>query len=57
MSVLSMVVGLRVTGGGGGCYRCDILNIPVTVAQISHNRIVRYCIIYCIIHIKSNSVF
>ena len=22
-------------GGGGGCYRCDILNIPVTVAQFS----------------------
>ena len=38
MWVLSMVVGLRVTGGGGGgggCYRCDILNIPVTVAQFS----------------------
>ena len=33
MWVLSMVVGLRVTGGG--CYRCDILNIPVTVAQFS----------------------
>ena len=22
-------------GGGGGCYRCDILGIPVTVAQFS----------------------